>query len=77
MGVGKGGWGVWITASVEIRVSTVLFINYSPSISLLISAHRQKTMMNLTLTDMHILILAFTLKIFFAYFITGTKTKTI
>ena len=68
---------MWITAFIETRVSTVLFIHYSPLISLLISAHRQKTMMNLTLTDMHILILAFTLKIFFAYFITGTKTKTI
>lgn len=68
---------MWITAFIETRVSTVLFINYSPLISLLISAHRQKTMMNLTLTDMHIRILAFTLKIFFAYFITGTKTKTI
>lgn len=68
---------MWITASIEIRVSTVLFINYSPSISLLISTHRQKITMNLTLTDMHILVLAFTLKIFFAYFITGTKAKTI
>ena len=31
--------------------------------------------MNLTLTDMHVLVLGFTLKTFFAYFITGTNTK--
>ena len=66
---------MWITASIEIRVSTVLFINYSPSISLLISAHRQKITMNLTLTDMHILVLAFTLKIFLPTLLLVPKQK--
>ena len=31
--------------------------------------------MNLPLTDVHVLVLGFTLKTFFAYFITGTNTK--